>query len=75
MTSSDSEVSERALISLIYLHLKNKGHKKAANVLKKHAPQVSLNFAHISPCLHFVHVIIVAVWLGEETDALVAVGS
>lgn len=41
MTSKDSGTSEHALIDLIYRHLKENGYKKAASVLKKHAPQVS----------------------------------
>ncbi|XP_066524695.1 nucleolar protein dao-5 [Hoplias malabaricus] len=40
MASKEPEMPDHALISLIYLHLKKHGHKKAANVLKKHAPQV-----------------------------------
>ncbi|XP_076861895.1 uncharacterized protein LOC143514508 isoform X2 [Brachyhypopomus gauderio] len=40
MTTKDTDVSEHCLINLIYKHLKENGQEKAANVLKKHAPQV-----------------------------------
>lgn len=40
MSSKDINPSQEALISLIYRHLKDNGYKKAANVLRKHAPQV-----------------------------------
>ncbi|KAI7801495.1 putative lisH domain-containing protein-like, partial [Triplophysa rosa] len=39
-SSKDTNPSQEALISLIYRHLKDNGYKKAANVLRKHAPQV-----------------------------------
>ncbi|KAA0709772.1 hypothetical protein E1301_Tti018039 [Triplophysa tibetana] len=40
MSSKDTNPSQEALISLIYRHLKDNGYKKAANVLRKHEPQV-----------------------------------
>ncbi|XP_051506247.1 muscle M-line assembly protein unc-89 isoform X2 [Myxocyprinus asiaticus] len=40
MTSKVTDASQDELINLIYRHLKDNGYKKAANVLRKHAPQV-----------------------------------
>ncbi|XP_016431687.1 lisH domain-containing protein C1711.05 isoform X1 [Sinocyclocheilus rhinocerous] len=40
MTSNITDASQDELINLIYHHLKDNGYKKAANVLRKHAPQV-----------------------------------
>ncbi|XP_059372236.1 treacle protein isoform X2 [Carassius carassius] len=40
MNSNITDASQDELIKLIYHHLKDSGYKKAANVLRKHAPQV-----------------------------------
>ncbi len=42
MNSNITDASQDELINLIYHHLKDNGYKKAANVLRKHAPQVQI---------------------------------
>uniref|UniRef100_W5LAE6 Muscle M-line assembly protein unc-89-like n=1 Tax=Astyanax mexicanus TaxID=7994 RepID=W5LAE6_ASTMX len=48
MASKSSELPEGELIKLIYRHLKENGHKKAANVLRKDAPQVKTKSVKVS---------------------------
>lgn len=41
MTSKNRDASKCELLNLIYHHLKESGHKKAASELKKHLTQVA----------------------------------
>lgn len=45
MTSNNTDAAQDKLINLIYHHLKDNGYKKAAKVLRKHAPQVQICYA------------------------------
>uniref|UniRef100_A0A671RSK7 Uncharacterized protein n=1 Tax=Sinocyclocheilus anshuiensis TaxID=1608454 RepID=A0A671RSK7_9TELE len=47
MNSNITDASQDELINLIYHHLKDSGYKKAANVLRKQAPQVQILITNI----------------------------
>ncbi|XP_052010387.1 treacle protein isoform X3 [Xyrauchen texanus] len=51
MTSKLTDAPQDELINLIYRHLKDNGYRKAANVLRKHAPQVHVETKEVQASL------------------------